>query len=414
MEYFLLQAFALFRPMMFIDTALEIGGFSLFELAGIALFSALVFAFLYRAAVVQSIAISSVDTWIMAFVGWCIAAFLVHYEDSSIKALAGLVFPPLTYIIAKNFLNRERYVRILMLLLTGFVVPLAMSAALIASGTGVEYVSYWTGIPRYKGAYSNSHNFGHSMTLLLMVMMAYLAMRWRSEQSNRNKINVFRLGILLAPIAATAVYCAYMAAVRTAVVGFLVFLGVYLYSYSRKLFMTVAIMLSLATVAFSSVLVPVFLADVEKISAGEWGVEQMGSGRFAIWQGKLTAFSELPLDRLIAGIGLGNRMQQLGSTSDYAPGLDSHSDYLEIMVTTGVVGLALVLILYLVLFRQIMRMQGWEKYLLLAVFLAVIIMNFLSNSYIARYGLGQIFFLMMTYAELPGRSEARRVATEYS
>jgi hypothetical protein len=61
----------------------------------------------------------------------------------------------------------------------------------------------------------------------------------------------------------------------------------------------------------------------------------------------------------------------------------------------GGVGIGLLVAIYWLMFRRIMRLPSESKPLFLALFGAVLVMNFLSNSYVTRVGLGQLFVMVL-------------------
>jgi hypothetical protein len=68
-------------------------------------------------------------------------------------------------------------------IIVGLSVPTLLSAGLIAIGSpeAVDKVKYQTGLTRWQGVYTNPHNFGHSMTLLLMTSVLYVILWGRHE-----------------------------------------------------------------------------------------------------------------------------------------------------------------------------------------------------------------------------------------
>jgi O-antigen ligase len=130
-----------------------------------------------------------------------------------------------------------------------------------------------------------------------------------------------------------------------------------------------------------------------------------GSGRPIIWKEYMEFFRGMPIDRQIAGIGIGNT-----GTQPWNDGLpyDTHNDWLQVLVFSGYVGLLLFVALNLALLRNILTLSGRERHLFIALFSAVAIMNFVSNSYVSRFGLGQMYYMLLAYVEV------RRMGTSRS
>ena len=138
------------------------------------------------------------------------------------------------------------------------------------------------------------------------------------------------------------------------------------------------------------------LWDFNKVEAGVWSKQELAAGRPRIWENNLRIFANMPIDRELGGVGIGNK-DIFGGTEGIT---DSHNDYLDVMIQTGVVGLVLYLLMQFLLLRKILDLSGKEKHVFVAMFIAVTGMNLSSNSYISRSAIAQLFFLAMTYVEL--------------
>jgi O-antigen ligase len=241
---------------------------------------------------------------------------------------------------------------------------------------------------------------GHSMSLFLVLATFYFSFRVLAKTAQPRREGGTWFGLLVLGLCGLAIFGSLMAAVRTAVFGLIVFWLGYGFFVYRKMLVAMLLVVAVATPLFGEKLVPVFFGDFERVAEGKWGAEELGSGRPRIWAGKLNAFAELPLDRQLAGIGVGARMAEMGVTSDSTRWLDSHNDFLEMLVELGAIGFVLTIALYCALLRQILTLTGWQKALFLSFFVSVVLMNFLSNSYISRFAIGQVFFLLMAYIEL--------------
>jgi len=146
------------------------------------------------------------------------------------------------------------------------------------------------------------------------------------------------------------------------------------------------------------------LYDYDKVKTGVWDEGELGSGRPKIWKHNLDIFWSMPIDRQLAGAGIGNK-----GVSGTDGVVDSHNDYLEMMMNTGIVGLLLYLTMQLLMLHKILRLPGREKHVFLGVFMAVVLMNFSSNSYITRAALAQMLFLVLAYIELPSAARAQKL-----
>lgn len=413
MEYTFLQIFALLRPVLFMDLGGSLFGLDLLEIMGILLSAILIVGLLGRAALTKTLRISPIDLSIAAFVLWCIAVWLIYLDKAHLKELAKLIIPLITYIVVKNSINDEaQYRRIIWMVLLGFSVPIAISAALTVMGEGVYLVNYWSGAPRYKGAFSGPHDMAHYMTLTMMLVILY-ALLHRAGQAMES-IGHGKV-IFLICLSIAALYCLYQTWVRTAIAGFVIFCVVLLVTFRKR---AVAGLFAMAVIA------PLLFVEsvqnrlmYERINAEKdvtFQVTDYAGGRPRMWRQFMSEFSNYPMDKQIAGIGIGNGTE-LWRTDIWGSADDSdanrlgvtHNDFLEVLVQTGYVGLALFLLLQVIVFRSILRLPKPRRGVFIAAFIAVAAMNMGSASYITRFGLAQMYYLMLAYIELPRRRNER-------
>jgi O-antigen ligase len=404
MDSFLLNLFFLARPIMFVESNVSVAGLNLFETLTI-LFSVVLGAIAFGNSFGTRRQPLSLTEWaILMFVLWCTAIGLVYAQESSLKSYVKWVLPPLSYIVLKRAIRDEaQYVRCLLILIIGFIVPVAASAWLTLHGKGLGFEVYWTGLKRYEGVYNNVHTFGHNMGLVIMLLALFVTlMKSRGAIVSRRFRTLTYLWFL--PLGVVALYCLYASQVRTVYIGLLVFAVVLLYQLNKKAL--VAFIATLAVVVISSAaIVQTVFFDVVDATKGGRAVEQAGSGRPIIWKHNLAIYSELGLDRKMAGVGIGNTVieggNRIGGDEISLNNVwNSHNDFLEVLMETGAVGFLLVVAIFALLLRSILRMPGQDKYGFLAFFLAVVVMNVLSNSYISRFGLAQIFFMVIVYVEV--------------
>lgn len=398
MEAFLLYLSAFLRPIFFANVA----GPTLFEIAAIGMFVVLAVMFLSNAALRKKIRITTIDLFIVLISFWCIATYVIYYEYGELREVARLLLPLFTYVVAKNVLRDDiSYWRMVRYMLWGFALPVVVSAALILSGKGAEQigdgsiVNYWTGMVRWEGIYFGAHNMAHNMTFYLMIFVIYMTLG--QSTSERGSSTVFET-VVLTIVAVLAIYCLLVSQVRTALVGAILFTGAYLFYRNRKVFLVLSVACAAAAIIFAPVLISKYFPDVVQIERGEAGLDELGSGRLRIWGGNIEYFGNLPIDRQIAGVGLGNNEANVG-------GLDSHNDFLNLFIQTGIVGFLLFAAIQVLLLRYILHLPKKERFVYGALFFSVVLMNLLSNSYISRFGLGQMFYMIMAYVELNRRDE---------
>jgi O-antigen ligase len=192
-----------------------------------------------------------------------------------------------------------------------------------------------------------------------------------------------------------------------------IFCAIYYYQVNKKKLFLAGAVLALAILVMSPFLKLQYY-DVLEAQQGERPVEEAGSGRPIIWAHNLDEFSKASPDRWIAGVGIGNVTKEVYSVRLNGESFwSSHNEYLAVLIHTGVLGLFIYFGLQLVILRRILAIEGPEKAAFLALFLAVAAMNFGSNSFLSRFALAQLYFLLISYLELnhrgPGRSHAQQL-----
>jgi O-antigen ligase len=399
MELALLKLVALLRPLGSIAQARVV-----FDIVGVGLFVLMIAAFLSNTAIRQTVKLTAIDAVIVLFALWCLSVDLIYFDSGNflemLRALSKVLIPLLTYIVVKSVVrDTQQYASLLFWILVGFTVPLVWSAAAIASGGGVEYIAYWTELPRYEGVYEGAHSLGHSMTLFVMVLVLYFGVARLTDQpgESRRKIVTWAAFVVFLPL---ALYCLYMSQVRSAILGLVVFFAIYLLYYNRKL-----LFVGVASLAVTGVFtIPLWLPTLlPEFAVRDRGVEvttmDLGSGRPRMWKSDLQVFADLPIDRQIAGAGLGNRPEPGANQVFYG-----HNDWLEVLTQTGIIGLGLFLALQILILRAILRIPGREKYMYLAMFAAVEFMMTVSNSYLWRIQVSHLYYIVLAFIELSPRT----------
>jgi O-antigen ligase len=198
-----------------------------------------------------------------------------------------------------------------------------------------------------------------------------------------------------------------MSQVRTAILGLLVFAAAYLAFQNRRLLVLGGIagaVLALVTLPYwYSALLPELAATDPR---EELDLERLGSGRPTFWLNDLVIFANLPLDRQLAGVGIGAR----GEYSVTEEEIMGHSDWLELLTQTGIVGFLLFGAIQVAILRKLLRMPLPERWGYVALFVAVNLMMLVSNSYAWRIQVSQIYYMMLAFVELPQAVAVARIA----
>lgn len=286
------------------------------------------------------------------------------------------------------------------MLLVGFLVPILASAWLIFNGKGLDSemtMTYWTGIERYQGVFVNPHNLGHSMALAFFIAVIYGWFNYVDRVPGQPWLtNSAKIVLLL--VVVFGLFDLYYSFVRTTWFGMIIFLGFFTFYYSKKAaFMLFGSIVGVALLALP-ILSLVFFDFVE-VAKGEKEADRIGSGRPYIWSHNIEIFKKLSFDMKLAGVGVGNHAE-MGTHKATVEGVwNSHNDFLEVMMQTGIVGLLLFLFVQVQIFLVIRKLPTRDRGIFMALFLAVMFMNFSSNSYFSRFSIGQIFFMILAYVE---------------
>jgi len=397
MELFLLTLSALLRPILNIEILEDAG-----DIAAIGMFVLLCLAVLSNAAVRKEFRLATTDLLILAFCAWCLAVYVIYFDYAHVKELAKIIFPLLTYTVAKNVIkDKSQYLGVLRALIAGFAIPIVISAVMIALGKGLGSVNYWTSAPRYQGIFAGGHSLAHNTTLFLMTLIAFATVM-RAQPQGNGKTTELRAAakIILFSLAGFSFYCLVMSRVRTAMVGLLVFLVIYLAVFNKRILVLSGVVGIIGIPLYWPMIKNFLFPDIVMIEMGHGDISALGSGRLGFWVKNLEIFGSLQLDQQLAGIGIG--AQKVRSVLGI---WDSHNDYLDVLLQTGIVGFALFAALQVALLRSILRIPGSERYVYLALFTAVTAMNMVSNSYVSRFGLAQLYYIVLAYVEIRRRKE---------
>ena len=394
----LTSLFYFLRPLLSIDGGYRIAGIDLLDLAAISFLIVLIMRWLVVASSGAAQRFSKIDVGIFVYCFWCLSISIIYSDKAELDDVAKFILPMLSFVVLKSLIkNQEQYLKYLFLMLAGFLLPAVASTILIIQGQGLDKVNYWTGLPRYQGVFINSHNFGHNMAFMLMLALVYIWMLYNRRKSGRRWLGYWN-AVLLIFVISIGLYNLYESFVRTTWLGLLIFVLILAYKQNKKVAISVTIVVALAVFVAAPLLELVF-HDVVEVTEGKRDKELIASGRPYIWSHNLNIFSNLSIDRKLAGVGIGNRRDVFSSAYSTDNVWNSHNDFLEVMMQTGLIGLLIFLFIQYQIFRRIQRLPSHDKTAFLALFVAVTCMNFSSNSYVVRFSIGQMLYMVMAYIE---------------
>jgi len=375
----LLCIFVFFRPIVLMHGMNELGSFRILELFSMAASYVLLIAIFTN---IKNIKLSAIDLLIILLCFY--SAFRISL-GADVKEEIRIILPFIVFYATTCLIENKKQIEILLgCLILGFSIFICANTITIGVfNQGIDMEIYQIGLVRYGGLTFGSHSLAHSMFIFIVTYYFF------KELFPVN--NKWIKGLLLL-LMIMALYCIYKASTRTVFVGLTVFIGLYYFFKSKKLF----ILIVLAVLC-------VGIINKEKVIARFWDVQQAamsqnlsgaGSGRIGIWSQSLSYYGGLSFEEKMVGSNI-RPTEDLTKKKFFIH--NTHNDYIGLLLTYGIIGLLIYLaILGLCLKAAIMfKDDKILKHLFLSFFFAVAIMNGLSNSYLTRVDMGQFFWLFV-------------------
>lgn len=396
--------FAFFRPIVIMHgTRLHAGVFNILELFSITISYLLILALFLNIHRIRldflAIAIVFFAAYILLSIAW----------GSNYKYVARVILPLVVFFSAAIPVDDSKVERLLLFLIWGYAVFICVNFTLIGlDKSGLIVYEFRRGITRYAGAADRIHPLAHSMFLYSMAYFWYLR---KGLGANQRLTRIILLLLLFASF-----YCIYETRTRNVYIGLVIFWGVYFWGTSKRKFFLFAFSVLTAFFLLFSDLRATF-SDVINPIEGKARVETMGSGRIGIWKDTLKLYSRLSPSKKLLGTGIGGLVSENGWKRQLIIS-SPHNDYLGLLVTTGLIGLLIHIIIFGKIFWDVYRFKSDRplRWAYLALILAVVAMNFLSNSYLSRVELSQMFwfFVGLFYVEARHRMSDDHPVTSYS
>lgn len=415
MSDLLLQLMYFVRPLTMAQFGVSIMGLSLFEVFAGVLVGVLLVAYLFSKPALTR-GVDLLDGLMIAFIFWCIFITFVQSETSDWKWTLRWSLPLVIYILLRRMIRTEKaFLRHLRVMLIGFFILDLANAVTIFSGWGRIVRDYVTGIERFDGIFNDVHTMGHTVGFSLMLAAIYFGLQ-RAALGPKAYRQTPGLTAMAAAMVPLCMYGLVRGNVRTVLVGLVVFIGIFLLMTNRR--QLILFIGTLIVVWVTSTFVETIFWDVKgRTSTQGESVEMAGSGRPWIWLHNLDLYGRLPLEDKITGVGVGNEVGVFGANGIITYELRnrawaSHNDFLSSLMQLGIVGFVLLISIYVTWFRLIRRLTIGSKVLYMSLFGAVVIMNFLSNSYLTRFGLGQLLSMVMIGIHIAPATKAVRLGHE--
>ena len=247
----------------------------------------------------------------------------------------------------------------------------AFMLAFVPQGT---FSATHRGMDRTIANFAGWHTFGHFCLVTIFLLSLYLL--YVSNKKERYFLYiVYFIGCCLV----------FKSGCRTAYLGLFTFVFVWFLLKKKFLWLLMMVFGVFLLYSFHGNFRALFS---EEIGSHQIKYEEVGSGRLGLWERSIKSFMARPLDEKMLGAGP-QQMFFMGKRL-YA---DAHNDYLAILFQYGFIGLFLFLVFYTELFIKAVRLFKTNIGLLyIAMLISVAVMNFVSNSYIARVGIATIFW----------------------
>jgi len=371
----------------------HIGNISILDLYGITISYLIILGLLLN---IKQIRLDSTSLLIILFSFYCLMSF---FWGSDYRDVVRMIFPFLPFFLTKAVVcDKKSSIFILEILTWGYLVSICGSIAMILLGVS-ETVITGSMVERQSGLSAGVHTQGHLMLFFSFSFALYCLLE---KEKRYMKLIMFLLFF-------GSLFCILKTYTRTVFLGGIIFWFSYLFWRNRRLFLCLLI-LSLVIIFFKFNDVKKIVIQEEAISSSSerFDINDVSSGRIWLWKHNLELFAELPLTKKLLGVGLGNELKRFpGTISRMWAG--SHNDYLSLTIMTGIIGLLLYLMIYGSVFFLFLSAPLSKEIRLfgICVFISVIVMNFVSNSYIVRFQMAQLLWFLIGLICAQGKIESR-------
>lgn len=376
----IIAAFLLFRPITV--SFHHIGSISILDLYGIAISFLILLGILFN---LNRVRLDLTAFLILFFMFYCLMSFA---WGGTYRDIFRTILPFFPFFLTRAVADEQNCTSFLWILGLGYLIPITGSVMMILLGLSETMVT-GSMIEREAGLTSGVHTLGHLMLFFSFIYALYLLLE---------KGNLFQK-LVMSALFIGSLFCIYKTVTRTAILGGIVFWLSYLVFWNKKIFFFLLIACcALGLWKFD---------PLKKIITQEEAVSQVGrskkvdinaagSGRIGIWQHNLKLYAEQPVTRQLLGVGPGNELEVIpGTMAQKWHG--SHNDYMSLLIISGAIGLLLYLMIYAALFFSFFSagISFQLRMFCVSMLTSVLLMNFVSNSYIVRFQMAQLFWFLM-------------------
>ena len=379
--FMILVIFAFLRPITLTFVNIEVLGLSAFEIFGILISYMLLIPVLLKFRSLR------LDRMVLLSMYFCLYCIVSIFWGSAVSIVARVTLPFIVFFAIRIYITDSKQVGVILLaIVAGYLIPIAMSTYDTILGQSVNMVNYWTGITRFEGVFKGAHAFAYAMLFFSFIFCLL-------NQTRQFEGNLAKYGLLIFQL--LAVFCLYKSYTRTALGGFIIFWTIYLWGTNKKrFFLAVMACLVIAVLSYQKI-ETIFWQTGGHARTGYHNLDAASSGRIYIWNHNIQLFldSSLPQQLLGRGLGCESRTVIGSEVAVWQP----HNNYLNLLMSVGVIGLFIYLSLLAFLLWDIYRsgLDKSRKCLFTGIIVSTAIMNFLSNAVVFRVELSQYFWLFM-------------------
>ncbi|MCM3068383.1 O-antigen ligase family protein [Priestia flexa] len=316
------------------------------------------------------------------YIYYCSTGLFAKYPEFSIRLIIGIIITLVSYIIMKDILSRVGILKLEKIISTSGIIFNLASIILYTIGMyslhfnfiGNQIRSYGLlvdrSVPRLIGTFSDPNIFCFCNFIFFYYYLTHL----NSKSS--------KLGLLLSTITLLLTFS------RGAILA--VLLGLFIFFISVKVKTKVKMLVLGSIFVYLIILIAdsFFSIDILEVitSRFESSAEDNGSGRFTLWEHGLTLFQSHP----IFGIGIFNFRPY--NNEYFGSHLYMHNTFLEILTESGLIGLTLYLLIFIVLVIEVCRKKyniSKSSYLLYTLPSMLVLLGSLSMT------INETFFLFL-------------------
>lgn len=321
---------------------------------------------------------------------YCVYVIMSGLWGSKFPFIVKSILPFVVYFAARSFVVDKKGIKILIVaMIVGYVLPIIGSTVVMFTGQASSYLVYGSGMKRMRGLFEGVHTTAHYMVSFSFVYALFLA----SKERISSKFKIFSFVIF-----ALSVFCLWNTYVRSAYLGMLFFWMFYLYKVNKRHLIILITILSILGIIYGAAVHSIFWKD--DTWDRDTNFKNASSGRTILWQHNLELFIEMPFYEKILGNGLGVEERYNPSSSE-GDIVSSHNDYITVIMTLGLVGFILYFSIIGSLFMEIYMYSNktTEKYIYMGIIMVFLMTAAVTNGYMVRFGLSQIFWILIGCSE---------------